>query len=94
MMNPILPNQGIPDLAPITPQDATTPQQGGFAQALEQVSNVLENADQMAAGYAQGKVGLTDAVLASEKADTTFSLAMAIRNKALSAYQEIMNLSV
>jgi len=93
-MNPILPSQGIPDLASITPQDATTPHKGGFAQVLEQVSNVLENADQMAAGYAQGKVGLTDAVLASEKADTTFSLTMAIRNKALSAYQEIMNLSV
>ena len=94
-MNTIVPSQGIPDLAPITPQDATTaPQQGGFSQVLEQVSNVLENADQMAAGYAQGKVGLTDAVLASQKADTTFSLTMAIRNKALAAYQEIMNLSV
>ena len=33
---------------------------------------MLEQADQMAAGYAQGKVGLTDAVLASQKADTTF----------------------
>ncbi len=94
-MNTIVPSQGIPDLAPITPQSATTaPQQGGFSQVLEQVSNVLENADQMAAGYAQGKVGLTDAVLASQKADTTFSLTMAIRNKALAAYQEIMNLSV
>jgi flagellar hook-basal body complex protein FliE len=93
-MNTILPSQAIPDLASITPQDATAPQHGGFAQVMEQVSNVLENADQMAAGYAQGKVGLTDAVLASQKADTTFALTMAIRNKALSAYQEIMNLSV
>jgi len=48
----------------------------------------------MAAGYAQGKVGLTDAVLASEKADTAFQVTMAIRNRALSAYQEIMNLQV
>jgi flagellar hook-basal body complex protein FliE len=93
-MNTIIPSQGIPDLASITPQDVTAPQQGGFSQVLEQVSNVLENADQMAAGYAQGKVGLTDAVLASQKADTTFSLTLAIRNKALAAYQEIMNLSV
>jgi flagellar hook-basal body complex protein FliE len=93
-MNTILPSQGIPDLAPITAQDATAPKQGGFSQVLEQVSNVLEHADQMAAGYAQGKVGLTDAVLASQKADTTFSLTMAIRNKAIAAYQEIMNLPV
>jgi len=96
-MNTIVPNQGIPDLAPITPQassGASSSQPGGFEQFLQQVSDLLENADQMAAGYAQGKVGLTDAVLASQKADTTFSLTMAIRNKALSAYQEIMNLSV
>jgi len=93
-MNTILPSQGIPDLASVTLQDPTAPQTGGFAQFLDQVSNVLEQADQMAAGYAQGKVGLIDAVLASQKADTTFSLTMAIRNKALAAYQEIMNLSV
>ena len=93
-MNTIIPNQGIPDLAPVTLQDASAPKQGGFSQVLDQVSSVLENADQMAAGYAQGKVGLTDAVLASQQADTTFSLTMAIRNKALAAYQEIMNLSV
>jgi flagellar hook-basal body complex protein FliE len=68
-MNTILPNQGIPDLAPVTPQSTSSASQ-------------------------QNKVGLTDAVLASEKADTAFSLTMAIRNKALSAYQEIMNLSV
>jgi len=39
-------------------------------------------------------VGLTEAVLASEKADTTFQLVMAFRNRALAAYQEIMNLQV
>jgi len=33
-------------------------------------------------------------VLASEKADTTFQVAMAIRNRALAAYQEIENLQV
>ncbi len=90
-----LPSVGIQNLAPITPQ--TTPgaaPAGGFAQVVEQVADTLQQADQMAAGYAQGKVGLTDAVLASEKADTTFQVTMAIRNRALSAYQEIMNLQV
>lgn len=55
---------------------------------------MLNRADQMAAGYAQGKVGLTDAVLASSQADTEFSTLIAVRNRALSAYQEIMNLQV
>jgi flagellar hook-basal body complex protein FliE len=94
-MSIVIPSQGIADLAPIAPQSApgTTPT-SGFEQIVEQVSNTLKNADQMAAGYAQGKVGLTDAVLASEKADTTFQVAMAIRNRALAAYQEIENLQV
>jgi flagellar hook-basal body complex protein FliE len=92
-MSIVIPSQGIQDLAPIKPQTAT-PASSGFSQIVEQVSDTLKQADQMAAGYAQGKVGLTDAVLASEKADTTFQVVMAIRNRALSAYQEIMNLQV
>jgi flagellar hook-basal body complex protein FliE len=92
-MSIVIPSTGIQDLAPIKPQSAATPA-SGFAQIVEQVSDTLKQADQMAAGYAQGKVGLTDAVLASEKADTTFQVTMAIRNRALSAYQEIMNLQV
>jgi len=91
-----LPSIGLQDLAPIKPQ--TTPgaaaPASGFAQVVEQVADTLKQADQMAAGYAQGKVGLTDAVLASEKADTTFQVTMAIRNRALAAYQEIENLQV
>ena len=86
-------SQEIPGLAAITPQTASTPS-GGFTQVIEQVSNALHSADQMAAGYAQGKVGLTDAVLAAEKADVAFQVTMAARNRALSAYQEIMNLQV
>ena len=90
-----LPTIGIQDLAPITPQSSSgAVASGGFEQVVEQVADTLKSADQMAAGYAQGKVGLTDAVLASEKADTTFQVVMAIRNRALAAYQEIENLQV
>jgi len=86
---------GLPNLAPITPQDPNaTGGANGFSKVFEQVNDILERADQMAAGYAQGKVGLTDAVLAAEHADTTFGVAMAVRNRALSAYQEIMSMSV
>jgi flagellar hook-basal body complex protein FliE len=94
-MSIVIPSTGIQDLAPIKPQSSgNSAPASGFAQIVEQVSDTLKQADQMAAGYAQGKVGLTDAVLASEKADTTFQVTMAIRNRALSAYQEIMNLQV
>ena len=93
-MIPVVAPQGLPDLAPISPAEASAPNQSGFGQVIDQVNGILEKADQMAAGYAQGKVGLTDAVLASEKADTTFQVVMAVRNRALAAYQEIMNLQV
>jgi flagellar hook-basal body complex protein FliE len=94
-MMPVTAPQGLSDLAPITPAEAGAPAAAsGFGQLLEQVNGILDKADQLAAGYAQGKVGLTDAVLASEKADTTFQMVMAVRNRALAAYQEIMNLQV
>jgi flagellar hook-basal body complex protein FliE len=92
-MNPIIAAQGLADLAPIRPETGT-PASNGFAQVLERVNDILNRADQMAAGYAQGKVGLTDAVLTSSQADTEFSTLMAVRNRALSAYKEIMNLQV
>jgi len=93
-MNIVTAAQGLADLVPIQPQEANAPAQGGFAQVLEQVNGILQRADQLAAGYAQGQVGLTEAVLASQKADTTLLTVMALRNRALAAYQEIMNLQV
>jgi len=93
-MSIVFPSQGVSGLAPVVPQTPSAPAQGGFNEVLNQVNGILDRADQLAAGYAQGKVGLTEAVLASEKADTTFQLVMAFRNRALAAYQEIMNLQV
>ncbi len=93
-MNIVTAVQGLADLVPIRPQEASAPSPGGFAQVLEQVNGILQRADQLAAGYAQGQVGLTEAVLASQKADTTFLMVMALRNRALAAYQEVMNLQV
>jgi flagellar hook-basal body complex protein FliE len=94
-MNQAIASIGLSSLAPITPQDtggaAAT---SGFSRVFEEVNTILERADQLASGYAQGKVGLTEAVLAAEHADTTFGVAMAVRNRALSAYQEIMSMSV
>ncbi|HZP45475.1 MAG TPA: flagellar hook-basal body complex protein FliE [Candidatus Binataceae bacterium] len=83
------------ELAEPLPLKAPTPSAGGgFASLLHEVNDILERADQLAAGFAAGKVGLTDAVLASEKADTTFQLVMAVRNRALAAYQEIASLQL
>jgi flagellar hook-basal body complex protein FliE len=92
-MSVLLPSQGLAELSLSAPS-ATPVQKSGFAEIFNKASEVLANADSAAAGYTQGKVGLTEAVLASEKADITFQMLIAIRNRALAAYQEIMNLQV
>jgi flagellar hook-basal body complex protein FliE len=86
--------QGLADLTPLTLQAPAQPHGNGFGNVLREVNDILGRADQLAAAYAGGKAGLTDAVLASEKADTTFQLVTAVRNRALAAYQEIANLQV
>ncbi|MGH7839573.1 MAG: flagellar hook-basal body complex protein FliE [Candidatus Binataceae bacterium] len=93
-MSAIIATQGLAELSPVRPESAAPAAHNGFGQVLEQVNEILNCADQMAAGYAQGKVGLTDAVLASSQADTEFSTLIAVRNRALAAHQEIMNLQV
>jgi flagellar hook-basal body complex protein FliE len=95
-MSTVIPTQSLPDLAPVIPQQpaASPGETGGFEGLLQEVNGVLEKADQLAAGYAQGKVGLTDAVLASNQADIAFQFVLGVRNRALNAYQQIMNLQV
>ncbi len=93
-MIPVLPTQSLPDLAPVGVAAPSGPAPNAFERTLESVNATLKQADAMAAGYAQGKVGLTEAVLASERADVTFQFVMAVRSRALAAYQEIMNLQV
>lgn len=94
-MSIALSSQGLADLAPVRPQPPQAAvESGGFDRVLEDVNGILETADQLAVSYAQGKVGLTEAVLAASQADTAFQLVMGVRNRALTAYQEIMNLQV
>lgn len=54
----------------------------------------LKQADRLAAEYAAGGADLTKAVLASEQADLAFQFVMAVRDRALSAYQQIMSMQV
>ncbi len=94
-MSQVTASQGISSLAPVSMDGTAGATAGsGFGRLLEEVNTVLQRADHLASGYAEGKVGLTDAVLAAEHADTTFGLVMAVRNRALAAYQEIMNMTV
>jgi flagellar hook-basal body complex protein FliE len=70
-------------------------QQSGFADSLRQVSKLTGTADSLAEGVATGQ--LTDIhqfTSAAAKAQLGVELTVAVRNRAVEAYQEIMRMQV
>jgi flagellar hook-basal body complex protein FliE len=63
--------------------------------ALGQVSGLQDNAAQMATSFAQGKTGdIHSVMIASQQATMALQLTTQIRNKAVEAYQAIMQTSM
>ena len=65
---------------------------GGLLQSLIEQSSALETqASQTVTGLLSGQgVDIHDAMIATEKADMAFELALQVRNKAVGAYQQMM----
>jgi flagellar hook-basal body complex protein FliE len=68
-----------------------------FAGVLKGALQSMNTLDQQAASTTQGLlmgtgVGVSQAMIATQKADTAFEFALAVHNKAVSAYQQVMNL--
>ncbi len=75
-------------------------EKGGFSNVL---TNALENINehQMQAGelakkieMGDGGVSLVKAMIASQKASVAFEAAVQVRNRVVSAYQDIMNMPI
>ncbi len=63
--------------------------------ALEKVSDVQQSADSMVIDLASGKdVNLHNTMIELEKADIALKYTVQLRNRALSAYQELMQLQI
>lgn len=64
--------------------------------ALRQVSEMEEHADRMADGFSSGDpdVNLQDVMVQLQKADLSFQQVVQMRNRLVSAYQDVMNMSV
>jgi flagellar hook-basal body complex protein FliE len=71
---------------------------GGFAAKLEKLVESVEEtsaeANTALSGMLEKKVDVHEAMLALTKAEHTFQLTVQIRNKLVSAYQEIMRMPV
>jgi flagellar hook-basal body complex protein FliE len=71
--------------------DAATPFAGMFQSMVEQTSALDAEASKAVTGLLSGQgVDIHDAMIATEKADMAFELALQVRNKAVGAYQQMM----
>jgi len=80
-----------------TPSSSPAGEQGDFgstlSNAIDQVELVHTNAQQQVQGLLQGdRQDVHNVMIAVEKADVAFQLMMQVRNKIVSAYQEISHL--
>lgn len=79
-------------------QPAATPTSGFGAaldQALHSVSASQENAEALSAGYERGEVtDVAKVMLARQEAGVAFEATLQVRNRLLSAYQDIMRMGV
>ncbi|MBY0337296.1 MAG: flagellar hook-basal body complex protein FliE [Acetobacteraceae bacterium] len=83
---------------------AGTPGQGlsasgvSFADALGEAAQRLEQttreADAATQGALRGEVGTTDVVLAVSRAEDAVQLAVAVRDRVISAYQDVMRMNI
>lgn len=81
--------------ATFTQTSATATKGADFAKALDAASNLGVNADKLAAQVATGELPNIQAFTsAAAKAELAVDLAVAVRNRAIEAYQEIMRMSV
>lgn len=64
--------------------------------AMQQVSQAQESAQQMAQEFSAGnsEVNLQDVMVNLQKANLSFQQMVQVRNKLVSAYQDIMNMQV
>ena len=84
---------------PVEQHNAPQGAGGGFADtltsALNKVSESQANAEALSNGYERGEVtDIAKVMLARQEAGLTFEATLQVRNRLLSAYQEIMRMGV
>lgn len=99
-MAPILPVQ--PAIVPIqTPASPATGTSGGtafqsaFTDAIQKVESFGQNANASVNNFLSGEgEELHDVAIKSQEAEMSFDLFLQVRNKIVSAYQEVMRMQV
>ena len=96
-----LPNvQSLPSISGVAGQFASTaaaPVQAGlFRQVLGNLNEVSEKSQSLKAALVRGdkSVDVTDVMLASQEASLALTTVVEVRNKAMEAYKDIINMPV
>ena len=75
-----------------------TPQSGQFAEMIKQVAESAieagEASERLTAAAVQGKAELTEVVTAIANAEVTLQTVVAVRDRIISAYQEILRMPI
>ncbi len=92
-------SSSIPSIKPIADQKqpvGQTQQVGkSFQQTLEGLNQSQNNSDNLLQQLASGEnLDIHQAVIATEETDINFRVAMAIRDRLVDAYREVMRMSV
>ncbi len=75
------------------PLDANQPFGNLLRDAIGTVQNLETQASQATEGLLRGDgVDIHTAMIATQKADLAFEMALSVRNKAVAAYQQVMNM--
>ena len=97
----VMPRSAAPEIDPRTPRMLATPPAEGesfadvLTQAVSEVQRLQGDADTAIRQLVSGEVrDVTEAIVAIEKADVSFQTMMAIRNKVVAAYEEVMRMQV
>ena len=94
---------GLKGISPITPpspigaphKSAGEEFQSVFTDAVQRVEQFRLDAEQASGGFMRGEdVELHQVVLAGQRADVAFEMFLGVRNKVVSAYQEIMRMQL
>lgn len=87
-------------VGPVRSEEAAAAGKVDFAAALkaslDQVNNTQHKAEVMSQRFAQGddSVNLSDVMISMQKASISFQATVQVRNKLVSAYQDISNMQV
>ena len=89
----------LPAIAPITASDPAGPSSSGadfgamVAQGLQRLQQVQDTADELAVQAATGRLtDVHDYMIAATEASLATSLTVAVRNRALEAFNEVMRM--